>query len=231
MDIEDLKICAQINLSCKQILEKPIFWLKKFRSLSNENQKDWMKVIQLVKNTDKEKSIISHLKWNLKKDAFVDIPCYTSPAVQDDFRKRIRERCEKRESSDENTEIVKILAPLTDNPNAPDKYGRTPIHSSADNGHTEIVKILAPLTETPNTPDEHGDTPILWAASNGHKEIVKTLASLTSNPNAPNNYGTTPIHYATKYGYSEIVKILFPLTDNPIAPDKYVNTPIHLAAK
>ena len=41
-----------------------------------------------------------------------------------------------------HTEIVKILAPLTDNPNAPDKNGKTPIHWAAQIGHTETVKIL-----------------------------------------------------------------------------------------
>ena len=55
-----------------------------------------------------------------------------------------------------HTEIFKILAPLTDNPNAPDEGGRTPIYKAAMNGHTEIVKILAPLTENPNAPDEYG---------------------------------------------------------------------------
>ena len=44
LDVEDLKICAQINQSGKQILENPIFWLKKFRSLSKENLQDWIKL-------------------------------------------------------------------------------------------------------------------------------------------------------------------------------------------
>ena len=109
----------------------PCFWFKKFRGLSEENQKDWIKVIQSEKNSEKERAIMSYLLWNLKKEALVDLPCYTSPAVQDDFRKRIRECCEKfrwESSSDEDTEIVKILAPLTENPNAPDGiFGETPI--------------------------------------------------------------------------------------------------------
>ena len=44
-----------------------------------------------------------------------------------------------------HTEIVKILAPLADNPNAPNNNGRTPIHWAARYGHTEIVKILTPF--------------------------------------------------------------------------------------
>ena len=47
-------------------------------------------------------------------------------------------------------EIIKILAPLTDNPNTPDKHGKTPIYWAAQNGHIEIVNILATLTDNPN---------------------------------------------------------------------------------
>ena len=60
-----------------------------------------------------------------------------------------------------DTEIIKILAPLTDNPNKPNENGQTPIHFAAWNGHTEIVKILAHLTDHPNAPDEKGQTPIM----------------------------------------------------------------------
>ena len=61
LDTEDLKICAQINQPCKQILENAMFWLKKFTSLSEENQKDWMKVIKEEKNSEKRNAIISYL--------------------------------------------------------------------------------------------------------------------------------------------------------------------------
>ena len=98
-----------------------------------------------MKNSENRNAIISYLQWNLKKGA-VDIQYLSSPVVQDDFRKRIRESCEQQESCDENTEMVKILAPLTDNPNAPNEDGETPIHEAAFYGHTELVKILAPLT-------------------------------------------------------------------------------------
>ena len=128
LDVEDLKICAQINQSCKQILQTPIFCLRKFEHLSKKNRRDWIEVIQSVKNSNKGIAIISYLRWNLKKGDLVDLPCYNSLAVQNDFRKRIRESCEKKgRSSDEEMEIVKILAPLTDNPNAPDEDGETPI--------------------------------------------------------------------------------------------------------
>ena len=54
--------------------------------------------------------------------------------------------------------IVQILGPLTDNPNALDVDGETPIYIavSIPNGlimNLEIVKILAPLTVNPNAPN------------------------------------------------------------------------------
>ena len=123
----DVVVCRNINQSSKEILDNPMFWLRKFQSLSRENLTDWIKVIQSVKNSDKGIAIIAYLRWNLKKKV-KDLPCYSIPAVQDDFRKRIREICLKYESteSEEDIEIVKILAPLTDNPNAPDIDGDTP---------------------------------------------------------------------------------------------------------
>ena len=116
LDAEKLEVCQQINQSSKQILANPNFWLKKFTALSKDNQKDWVKVIQSVKNTDKGNAISSYLQWNLKNEVLVDLPCYTSPAVQDDFRKKIWKIFKKfGRSSDKDLEIVKILAPLTDN--------------------------------------------------------------------------------------------------------------------
>ena len=191
LDVENLKQCAQINYSCKQILQNPLFCLRKFNGLSKENQNEWIEAIQSVNNSDKGIAIISYLRYffspweNLKKTAIVDLPCFTSNTVQDDFRKKVRECCRKYELSDEDVEMVKILAPLTNNPNALDRHGNTtPFNLAALNGHTEIVKILAPLTNNPNAPDRCGYTPIHIAARNGHTEIVKILAPKTGNPNA-----------------------------------------------
>jgi len=220
LNYKDLKACQLINQSANEILNDPMFWIRKFiqRGMSKENQKHWIKAIQSVTNSSfKEKSIILYLKWNLKKGGIFDLPCYTSSAVQNDFRTQIRKICWKSWECNENTEIIKILAPLTDNPNAPTETGRTPLHQAALYGHTEIVKILAPLTNNPNPPDKDGKTPIHMAAWEGHTEIVKFLAPLTDNLNVQNIYGSTPIQHAIEKGHTEIVKILESLTGNPNA--------------
>ena len=196
LDVEDLKICAHINQSCKQILQNPIFCLRKCEHLSKENQNEWIKVIQSVNNCEKGIAIISYLKWNLKKDEWIDLPCYSSPAVQNDFKQKILQSCmNEEESSDEEKKIVKILLPLTDNPNDP-IFGITPILWATTKGNTEIIKILAPFAENPNAPNKFGLTPIYLAARRGYTEIVKILAPLTDNPNAPNHNGMTPIMVA-----------------------------------
>ena len=150
LDVEHLKICGLINQSSQQIFDmpmfqNPMFWLRKFNGLSMKNQSDWANVIQSARRTNsfgRKYAIISYLRWNLRKSAMMDLPCYTSCLVQNDFRKRIMEICRKSrwDIADEDTEIIKILAPLTHNLNT------TPIHEAAQNGHTEIVKILIPLT-------------------------------------------------------------------------------------
>ena len=40
LDFEDLKICAQINLSCKHILQNPKFCLRKIEHLTKKNKED-----------------------------------------------------------------------------------------------------------------------------------------------------------------------------------------------
>ena len=77
LNLTDLESCRLINQSSKQILENPIFWLKKFvqRSLSKKNQEDWIKAIQLNTDSDLEKNIVSYLKWKLKKNEFITPPC------------------------------------------------------------------------------------------------------------------------------------------------------------
>ena len=95
-----------------------------------------------------------------------------------------------------HTDIIKILTPMTSNPNFSTVYGVTPIRNAARKGHTEIVQILASLTDNVNVPSNLGFTPIFWAAFYGHIEVIKVLAPLTENANSPNNSRETPIYWA-----------------------------------
>ena len=203
LNYEDFKKCQIINKSARNILGNSMFWIKKLiqRGLSKNNQIIFIKAIQSVKNSDMEKSFLLFLKWNLKTEERVGFPLVPGTpihwAAYGGF-----------------TEVVKILVPLTDNPNASNENenGATPIYWAARFGHKEIVKILAPLTDNPNVPNRYGVSPLHLAASNGHIEIVKILAPLANNINAPDLNGMTPIRWAQIEGHIEIVKFLTPLS-------------------
>ena len=71
LNFQYLKICRGINKSSKQILDnqmdKLMFLLRTsiFCSFSKKNQRDWIKVIQSMKSSEKEKAISAYLIWNL----------------------------------------------------------------------------------------------------------------------------------------------------------------------
>ena len=251
LDHHDLEICQGVNTSFKKILDNPRFWLRKFirRGQSKKNQSDWINAIQITKDTELEKPLISFLKKCSKNPRVIDPPCYIDEEFLATFNelRYLADKANDDQSIDDtgrspifqaviaqNLVEVKILALFADNPNAPDKKGLRPIHVAARycyKGDEEIVRILAPLTDNPNALTTNGENvpPILLAAVHGHTEIVKILAPLTENPNAPNYKGNKPIYFAAGNGYEEIVRILAPLTDDPNAPDELETTPIFIA--
>ena len=50
--------------------------------------------------------------------------------------------------------IINESGGKNENPNAPDKDGKTPIHEAAFRGHKDIVIFLTPLTDYPNAPNK-----------------------------------------------------------------------------
>ena len=70
---------------------------------------------------------------------------------------------------------MKLLMKSTDNPNAPDNNGVTPIFVAAQNNHIEIVKILMKATDNPNAAMNNGSTPMSIATQKNHQEIVQLL--------------------------------------------------------
>ena len=51
LPVKDLISLLSMNKTLKQILEDPMFWIKKWtlKGLSKKNKDDWMKAIQLTK--------------------------------------------------------------------------------------------------------------------------------------------------------------------------------------
>ena len=105
--------------------------------------------------------------------------------------------------------MIRILAPLSKNPNAPESTGLNAISKAASSGQLEIIKILAPLVTNPNAPDPSGTTPIYHAALFEHTEVIRYLVPLTKNPNTMfTSTVPTPIQIAQSLGNNEIVQLL-----------------------
>ena len=216
LDFKDIISCQSINQSCKELLENPIFWLKKWRlrGLSQKNQEDWVKAIQMTRNTNFEKNVDLYIKKIIKYGHFVDVPCYINNIV---LEKATRTNIGVATAFQQNDAgIFQLLVPLIENlieliPSSP--KGWSPIHEAATrNGSSEVIKILAPLMENPNSKTfEDEDTPIMIAAKYGHLEVIKFLAPLTDDPNAPNELQETPIWEAALRRSSEIVEFLIAL--------------------
>ena len=68
LELKDLEVCAMINQLSKQILDNPIFWLKKFvsRGMSKKNETEWAKAIKSAIKYNKKKQIIVYMKWHLR---------------------------------------------------------------------------------------------------------------------------------------------------------------------
>ena len=62
---------------------------------------------------------------------------------------------------------------MTENPNAPNTDGNTPIYFAAHSGYTEIVKMLAPFTNNLNAP--------IQSARNDEFNESSKLSSLLEN--------------------------------------------------
>ena len=145
LDFENLQTCQLLNKSCQDVLDNPMFWLKKLRmqkGLSEENHNDWTKAIQLTRNTNVEGNVKLYLQKIIKIGHVVDIPCFIdADAVKKStgftFKKALEER---------NLGVLQILASLENNPDGIVVY-RWEILSAAIEGHLNVFKILAPIIE------------------------------------------------------------------------------------
>ena len=105
------------------------------------------------------------------------------------------------EIRDGKIEFVKSLAPLTENPNKPDKNGDTTMHWATDFGHIEIIKYLSTWVDNPVPPNKPRctcppQTP-LQLAVNRSRFLTKSNNFFSAIP------------------YLEICSLLTPLSENP----------------
>ena len=214
INLDERKIfdCEKVNTNWRKICRNPWLWFKKCKDnglISLNHEMEWKKVIQKMINSNLNEEITDRL-----------IQLY-SEKPEGEWRSPFF-MVYSRAAINGYVEVIKVLAPLYANPNAPDPSGWTPIQYAARNGQAEVLRILAPLTENPNEPypdymgkaqnvivgEKLSFTPILLAAMNGHVATIRVLAPLSENPNALGVTGKTPMQEAESRKHWEIVKIL-----------------------
>ena len=257
LDFKNIMVFQSTNNSCKEFVDNPMFWLKKWRlrGLSTKSQGDWIKAIQMTRGTKVEANIDLYIKKSVKFNYhFMDVPCYIDASVVESFSQFIDtskndkqihflqwniEHLEKPSIEREYQNSIKqgkagflqLLAPIMKNPNPINRSNEIPYSFEDRFGSTDVLYALAPLVEDPNAPDEIGDTPIHCAASKGQLDIIKLLAPLAKNPNCRNWDGKTPIFYAACWGHPDVVKYLASFDKYLNSPCNYGMTAIFAAAK
>jgi ankyrin repeat protein len=113
--------------------------------------------------------------------------------------------------------------------NAPDKYGRTPLHYAAYCGDISAVVRLLRRGANPNAQDEIGQTPLHVAS---RFDIAKLLLKHGADPNIRTKHdGRTPLHYVAAEGRLAVVGLLLKYGAYLDVRDSYGKTPLYLAVQ
>ena len=222
LNYQDLKKCHLVNNNFKKIVESPLFWIKSLsvKGMSEENKIKWTKAFLMSKNLTSEDWIFKYLRGILKRNCFVNIPCYIDQEVITKttlFTLSMAELIQQFDDAcfsvgHQNTlGIIQILAPMME-----EKHIQSTLHQVAEKGQVNIIEILAHFTKNLNAPDENGWRIIQKAMKKRDFILVKALIPfLTYNANAPDPDGFAPIHYAVAHFIDpKIIGLLAPISDN-----------------
>jgi len=71
--------------------------------------------------------------------------------------------------------VARLLLENGANPNVPNKYGETPLHTASGRGNLEVVRLLLKYGADVELEGEEGRTPFQAASQRGHHEVAKLL--------------------------------------------------------
>ena len=121
------------------------------------------------------------------------------------------------------------------------RYGQTPLHWAAKNGHIEVCKLILEGTSDKNPAEIKypRQTPLHYAAYHGHPEVCKLIMDSISvvkigfDKNPASGYkGGTPFHCAAEQGHLAVCQLMLEkLSDKNPATNETGLTPLHYAAQ
>jgi ankyrin repeat protein len=126
--------------------------------------------------------------------------------------------------------LPKLKSLLRDNPDlvySKDKYGFTPLHWAAQNGHKDAVELLLAGKAEANAGDRVGRTPLHWTAD---CDIAKLLLANKADVNAKCIGGWTPLHMAASKDQKDLVELLLANGAEVNARDDAGSTPLRAAS-
>ena len=199
LPFKDVISLQLVNKTLKEILDDPMFWIKKWilKGLSKKNKDDWIKAIQLTKNTKLAKIIILYAKKVLHRNRLVDFPCHIDEKTVDFFSKFSNETTFQNyfEHAFEDffsirrfdAGSIQICIALVKNPNVFNVIKMTPMLNAMSSGCNDIVKVLAPFIGDANAqpqPDHNSFFSDLFIYESAHSaqggptsfKITKPLA-------------------------------------------------------
>ena len=225
LNFKDLKACQLINRSSQSILANPRFWLQKFiqNGMTKKNQTDWIKAIQLTRDTEYESNLQLYLKRSFGMAKLVDIPCYIDEFALHKASDLIEKfRLKKysiissylshlggiKESEFENVTPGCFQALVAKETKISNLDSSLLIKFFARAGDLNSIKVFTPLLRDPlGTEDKFTYPSIYYASMYGHLEIVKFLVLLSDNLNVNLNLQIAEIA-ARYYRHDNIVKYL-----------------------
>ena len=135
-----------------------------------------------------------------------------------------------------NDGFVRTLLDAKVNPNATNRYGRTPLAlaiAARPAGHLRVAGRLLENGGNPNLADDDGNTPLHLAAQADSEDFTKTLLAARANPNVTNRFGRTPLELAIAAApgsnYLAVVGRLLVAGANPNGVDRNGDTLLHRA--